>query len=131
MRDTDLEKLFAGGLGGKVAGSFLCGGPYEDDLNGAPAAAASVVPVAGGGGGYTVEEVAKHNTKEDGSVILNDRVLDVTNFLSSHPGGELAILTFAGKDATEEFDMIHPPDVVSKYAPDAIIGVIGEAPPQM
>ena len=38
-------------------------------------------------------------------------VLDVTKFLPDHPGGELAILTFAGKDATAEFDMIHPPDV--------------------
>jgi len=53
--------------------------------------------------------------------------LDVTSFLADHPGGELAILTFAGKDATEEFNMIHPPDVVGKYAPDAIIGVIGSA----
>lgn len=33
------------------------------------------------------------------------QVLDVTSFLSEHPGGELAILTFAGKDATEEFNM--------------------------
>ena len=32
-------------------------------------------------------------------------MLDVTSFLSEHPGGELAILTFAGKDATEEFNM--------------------------
>ena len=38
---------------------------------------------------------------------------------------ELAILTFPGKDATAKFDMIHPPDVVEKYAPDAIIGVVG------
>merc|ERR1739844_548881 len=52
-------------------------------------------------------------------------VLNVTSFLSRHPGGELAILTFAGKDATAEFDMIHPPDVVGKYAPDAIIGAVG------
>merc|ERR1712003_558890 len=55
-------------------------------------------------------------------------VLNVTNFLSEHPGGELAILTFAGKDATEEFNMIHPPDVIPKYAPDAIIGVVGTGP---
>merc|ERR1712137_293510 len=75
----------------------------------------------------TKEEVAKHTTKGDCWVILNDKVSDVTNFLSQHPGGELAILTFAGKDATEEFDMIHPPDVVGKYAPDAIIGVLGTA----
>merc|ERR1712032_295966 len=27
--------------------------------------------------------------------------------------------------ATEEFNMIHPPDVVGKYAPDAIIGQLG------
>ena len=33
-------------------------------------------------------------------------VLNVTSFLSEHPGGELAILTFAGKDATEEFNML-------------------------
>jgi succinate dehydrogenase hydrophobic anchor subunit len=56
---------------------------------------------------------------------VNEQVLNVTNFLSDHPGGELAILTFAGKDATEEFNMIHPPDVIPKYAPDAIIGVVG------
>ncbi|CAE7921912.1 CYB2, partial [Symbiodinium necroappetens] len=52
-------------------------------------------------------------------------VLDVTSFLSEHPGGELAILTFAGKDATEEFNMIHPPDVIGKYAPDSVIGAVG------
>jgi hypothetical protein len=56
---------------------------------------------------------------------VSGEVLDVTNFLKDHPGGELAILTFAGKDATEEFNMIHPPDVIGKYAPDAVIGVIG------
>merc|ERR1719181_667046 len=90
---------------------------------------AAAAPAAGGGGGggggFTVEEVAKHNTKNDCWVILSGQVLDVTNFLSQHPGGELAILTFAGKDATEEFDMIHPPDVIPKYAPDAIIGALG------
>merc|ERR1712186_305131 len=80
-----------------------------------------------GGGGYTVEEVAKHTTKGDCWVILHGRVLNVTSFLSQQPGGELAILTFAGKDATAEFDMIHPPDVVGKYAPDAVIGELGGA----
>merc|ERR1712003_512537 len=72
------------------------------------------------------EEVAKHTTKSDCWVVVNGKVLNVSNFLSQHPGGELAILTFAGKDATEEFNMIHPPDVIGKYAPDAIIGMLGE-----
>merc|ERR1719433_2678542 len=79
----------------------------------------------GGGGGYTMEEVAKHTSKSDCWVVVSGQVLNVTNFLGEHPGGELAILTFAGKDATEEFNMIHPPDVIPKYAPDAVIGNIG------
>merc|ERR1711953_46826 len=86
--------------------------------------------VAATKGGYSMEEVAKHTTKTDCWVVLHNRVLDVTGFLSSHPGGELAILTFAGKDATAEFDMIHPPDVIQKYAPTAVIGVVGGAPQQ-
>merc|ERR1719171_2999253 len=93
-------------------------------------AAKGAAPVAaagggGGGGGYTLEEVAKHTSKSDCWVVVDGQVLDVTKFLGEHPGGELAILTFAGKDATEEFNMIHPPDVIGKYAPDAVIGMIG------
>merc|ERR1719277_1717293 len=83
----------------------------------------------GGGGGYTMAEVGKHITKDDCWVVVGGQVLNVTKFLSEHPGGELAILTFAGKDATEEFNMIHPPDVIPKYAPDAVIGVVGEGAP--
>merc|ERR1719433_125857 len=91
-------------------------------MNNAPAGDAGS---GGGGGGYTMEEVAKHTSKSDCWVVVAGQVLNVTNFLSQHPGGELAILTFAGKDATEEFNMIHPPDVIPKYAPDAVIGEIG------
>merc|ERR1719450_719221 len=90
-------------------------------MNGGPATAVA------GGGGYTLEEVAKHTTKTDCWVVVNGEVLDVTSFLKDHPGGELAILTFGGKDASEEFNMIHPPDVIPKYAPDAVIGVLGAA----
>merc|ERR1711975_103617 len=70
-------------------------------------------------------EVAKHTTKESCWVVVGGEVLDVTKFLKDHPGGELAILTFGGKDATEEFNMIHPPDVIPKYAPYAPIGTLG------
>merc|ERR1719324_939403 len=101
-----------GGGGGKVAAKKEGGGAAKKE---------------GGGGGYTAEEVAKHVTNTDCWVILRGEVLDVTKFLKEHPGGELAIMTFAGKDATHEFDMIHPPDVVGKYAPDAIIGPLSEA----
>ena len=69
-------------------------------------------------------EVAKHNTEKDCWVIVNGQVLDVTTFLPDHPGGKKAILLFAGRDATEEFNMLHKPDVVEKYSPESVIGVL-------
>jgi len=118
IKDVNLVDLSGGGLSGDVQSSKLSGGSYEDDMNKSGGG-------GGGGGGITMEEVAKHTTKTDCWVVVSGQVLDVTSFLSQHPGGELAILTFAGKDATEEFNMIHPPDVIPKYAPDAIIGAVG------
>jgi len=145
---TKLADLSGGGLSGAVEGSKLAGGSYEDSMNKGTAAkkeeakqeakpeAKKEEAVAeesdeeeeesgGGDGGITLEEVAKHSTKEDCWVAVNGQVLNVTNFLKDHPGGELAILTFAGKDASEEFNMIHPPDVIGKYAPDALVGPVG------
>merc|ERR1712137_1478915 len=109
VKATDLATISGGGLTAEATKEVAAAAPAT----------------TGGVQGYSLEEVAKHNTKGDCWVVFDGKVLDVTNFLSSHPGGELAILTFAGKDATEEFDMIHPPDVIGKYAPDAIIGQIG------
>jgi flavocytochrome c len=129
MKDTSLLELSGGGLTGEVKASKNAGGSYEDGMNdgsaGKKVATAASGGGGGGGGGFTMAEVAKHTTKEDCWVVVSDQVLNVTKFLSEHPGGELAILTFAGKDATEEFNMIHPPDVIGKYAPDAVIGMLG------
>eukprot|EP01102_Stenamoeba_stenopodia_P018286 TRINITY_DN6680_c0_g1_i1.p1 TRINITY_DN6680_c0_g1~~TRINITY_DN6680_c0_g1_i1.p1 ORF type:complete len:647 (-),score=162.21 TRINITY_DN6680_c0_g1_i1:62-1891(-) len=91
----------------------------------APAAAAAPAPPAQNKlKEYTVEEVAKHNKESDCWVIVNGQVLDVTHFLKDHPGGKKAILLFAGRDATAEFNMLHKPDVIEKYAPESVIGVI-------
>ncbi|CAE8694034.1 unnamed protein product, partial [Polarella glacialis] len=128
LKSVDLNAISGGGLTGAVESSKFAGGSYEDNMNktaGGGAKAGGAVAASGGGGGYTMDEVAKHTTKSDCWVVVDGQVLNVTSFLSEHPGGELAILTFAGKDATEEFNMIHPPDVIGKYAPDAIIGMIG------
>jgi len=134
MKDTSLFDLSGGGLSGDVEGSKLSGGSYEDNMNKSAVATKGAAKAGGAAkatGGYSMEEVAKHTTKEDCWVVLHGRVLDVTKFLGEHPGGELAILTFAGKDATAEFDMIHPPDVIEKYAPNAVIGMLGGAPDQV
>jgi flavocytochrome c len=71
---------------------------------------------------YTMEEVAKHNKKEDLWVVVKGVVLDLTNWLDEHPGGPQALLNFMGRDATEEFEMLHDDEVIPKYAPSQVIG---------
>ncbi|KAK4451592.1 fumarate reductase [Podospora aff. communis PSN243] len=71
---------------------------------------------------FTMEEVAKHNKKEDLWVVVKGVVLDLTNWLDDHPGGPQALLNFMGRDATEEFEMLHDDEVIPKYAPDQVIG---------
>ncbi len=73
------------------------------------------------------EEVAKHNKEDDCWVIIGGEVYDVSKFLPDHPGGKKAILLFAGKDATEEFDMLHDRKVIKKYAPEAHVGTLSKS----
>ncbi|KAK5278216.1 hypothetical protein LTR40_009435, partial [Exophiala xenobiotica] len=70
-------------------------------------------------------EVQKHKSKSSCWVILYGNVWDVTDFLSSHPGGANIILKLAGQDATEEYDPIHPPGTLEENLPEsAKIGTI-------
>ena len=75
---------------------------------------------------FSKADVAKHNKEDDCWVIIGKQVLDVTKFLPDHPGGKRAITLYAGKDATEEFDMLHKREVIGKYAPECIIGELAE-----
>jgi len=75
---------------------------------------------------FTLADVAKHNKPDDCWVVVNGRVLDTTKFLKDHPGGAKAILLYAGKDATEEFNMLHENSVVDRYAPYTVIGKIAK-----
>ncbi|TGO61964.1 hypothetical protein BCON_0023g00220 [Botryotinia convoluta] len=63
----------------------------------------------------TGQEVAEHNSKESCWVIVHGKAYDVTEFLPEHPGGPKIILKYAGKDATEEYEPIHPPDTLDKF----------------
>ena len=86
----------------------MAGGSYEDTMTApsrVPAKKEKEAPC-----GFIMDEV-------DVWVVLHGRVFNVPKFLSQHLGGESAILTLAGKDASAEFDMIHPPDVVEMTSP--------------
>jgi cytochrome b involved in lipid metabolism len=52
---------------------------------------------------YSMEEIAKHSTKEDCWMLIDGKVYDVTNNIGVHPGGA-AILEGCGKDATTLFE---------------------------
>ncbi|PGH13770.1 hypothetical protein AJ79_03469 [Helicocarpus griseus UAMH5409] len=70
-------------------------------------------------------EVAKHNSAESCWVVLYGKVYDVTEFLPNHPGGTQIILQLAGKDATEEYDPIHPSGTLEEnLKPEACLGTI-------
>ncbi|KAF7717175.1 Cytochrome b2, mitochondrial [Penicillium ucsense] len=72
--------------------------------------------------------VAKHNNNRSCWVVLYGKVYDVTDFISSHPGGANVILKWAGKDATEEFDPVHPSGTLEdNLRPEALLGSIDTA----
>jgi len=88
---------------------------------------------------FTLQEVAEHRFSANCWIVLYGRVLNVSGFLKVHPGGEKVLMTMAGKDATSTFEKIHARSggwkLVSKWAPDAIIGRVegwaGPEPPQV
>ncbi|KAL3492739.1 FAD binding domain-containing protein [Aspergillus germanicus] len=80
---------------------------------------------------YTIEEVARHNTKEDLWVIVEGVVMDLSDWLDEHPGGPQALMNFMGHDATEEFEMLHDDEVTPKYSPKQVIGRVKGVEPTL
>jgi len=73
---------------------------------------------------YTLEEVSLHDSDEDAWIIIENKVYDITHFLSSHPGGKVVLLQLAGTDATEFFNELHRPGILEEYADQYKIGII-------
>ncbi|GKT42780.1 cytochrome b2, mitochondrial [Colletotrichum spaethianum] len=63
-------------------------------------------------------EVARNNTKDSCWVVVHD-------FLDEHPGGAKLIIKCAGRDATEDYDTIHNPDLITEtLSPDHCLGPV-------
>ncbi|CAD1808049.1 flavocytochrome c family protein [Candida parapsilosis] len=80
---------------------------------------------------FTLEEVAKHNTKNDCWCIIKNVVVDLTKFLDHHPGGAASITNFGGRDATESFEMLHEDNFIPKYVPNCVLGRIKGTKPDL
>ncbi|PVZ98866.1 hypothetical protein BB558_005124 [Smittium angustum] len=57
---------------------------------------------------YTLEELAKHNTRKDCWMCINGKIYNVTAYLPFHPGGKGELMRGAGKDGTELFGNYKP-----------------------
>ena len=57
--------------------------------------------------GYTMANVRANNSKGSCWSVINGYVYDLTKWISSHPGGEGAIISLCGKDGTNEFVAQH------------------------
>ncbi|KAM3417958.1 hypothetical protein BST61_g6170 [Cercospora zeina] len=67
-------------------------------------------------------EVEKHGSRSSCWVIIQGQVYDVTYFLDFHPGGASSILRYGGKDATEEYELIHPPGTIDTLPKEKHLG---------
>ncbi|CAO3621132.1 unnamed protein product [Mucor hiemalis] len=68
---------------------------------------------------YSLDDLSKHNTKNDLYMAIHNKVYNITDFVLEHPGGEEVLLDEAGKDATEAFEDIghsdDARDILAKY----------------
>jgi len=76
-----------------------------------------------------IADIAAHNTSSDCWLVISGKVYNVTNFLSQHSGGSVAIMPFCGKDATVGFP--HSSGELSVLSAYYIgdIGIIPSPPP--
>jgi len=77
---------------------------------------------------YSLKDVAAHNNKESPWFIIKDKVYNVTELLSKHPGGEKVLMDFAGKDATPGFYGRNHSDKAKLWMKDFEIGQLGGQP---
>lgn len=79
--------------------------------------------------GITLSEVKRHNSRQDCWVVLHGKVYDLTKFLSTHPGGPDPILSWAGRDATRTWNLIHQKPWLTQYPAVVCLGPLAPEPP--
>lgn len=79
---------------------------------------------------FSVEDVAKHNTRGDAWIIIEGFCYDVSLYIDQHPGGLRPIVNMAGKDCTDAFGNFHGAKVYRNHLPALRVGrVLGVVVP--
>eukprot|EP00980_Cylindrotheca_fusiformis_P015073 scaffold4157_cov136-Cylindrotheca_fusiformis.AAC.23 len=66
----------------------------------------------------SLEELSKHNSREDIWVAIDGVVYDFTEFAHEHPAGFDSIFDLAGKDGTEAFFAVHNSNMLEDFEDD-------------
>lgn len=73
-----------------------------------------------------LEEIAKHNTKNDCYLVIKGGVYSVSGFIDSHPGGVKKIVQECGGEASAVFSAIHS-NFAWNLLKDYYIGDLGQS----
>jgi len=56
---------------------------------------------------YKLGDVSSHNSQSDCWTAVNGKVYNLTNYINSHPGGQMAIESICGVDGSSAFNNQH------------------------
>jgi len=88
---------------------------YSERCSPMPQRLAEISNIPAVSSGIPLSEVSRHKTKTDCWVVISGKVYDLTAFLGVHPGGPNAILSWAGRDATKTWKLIHQQGWMDRY----------------
>lgn len=69
-------------------------------------------------------ELMKHQTKFDCWILIDDKVFDVSSYLTEHPGGDDILLRYGGKDGTKGFRDQEHTDYAISLRDQRVVGTI-------
>ncbi|KAI9468734.1 hypothetical protein LPJ78_005215 [Coemansia sp. RSA 989] len=75
----------------------------------------------------TLDEVAKHNKRDDCWTVICGRVYNVTRYLDFHPGGRGQLMRVAGKDGTKLFFETHAWVNFENMLKECLVGFVSQS----
>lgn len=121
-----------GGIMGSATSSTTSDDEQAQDGATGASSGASTAPATDGTetsdtAGYTISDVEEHSSSSDCWAAVDGEVYDLTDWVSQHPGGEGAITSLCGTDATSQFERQHGNSSEAQAAlEDYLIGSLSE-----